>query len=204
MERLMNTDPRESAAWATAELEHSTAALRELESTTGLLVEMASLVTTSLMANGRVFFCGNGGSAADSQHLAAELSGRQNFDRAPLSGMALSVDTSALTAIGNDYSYDEVFARQLRAHAHPGDVLFGISTSGRSKNVLRAFETAQELGVSTIAFTGATPGPLSDLADLTLFAPSTQTPHIQQCHITAGHVVLGLVERTLFTPPGQE
>jgi len=187
--------------WAANELRQSTEVLRLIEDQGPNLTGIAEACVASLQAGGRIFFCGNGGSAADSQHLAAELAGRQNFDRAPLSGIALTVDTSALTAIGNDYGYEQVFARQLRALAHEGDVVIGLSTSGASANVLRAFEVARDLGVVTVAFTGASSSEMGRTADFHFAAPSLMTPYIQQAHITAGHVVCGLIERTIFTPP---
>ena len=187
--------------WAANELRQSTEVLRLIEDQAPKLTDIAQICIASLQSSGRIFFCGNGGSAADSQHLAAELAGRQNFDRAPLSGIALTVDTSALTAIGNDYGYDQVFARQLRALAHPGDVIVGLSTSGGSANVLRAFEVARELFITTVAFTGGRDSEMGRTADFHFAVPSLLTPYIQQAHITAGHVVCGLIERTIFTPP---
>lgn len=157
----------------------------------------ASICIGSLRAGGKVMFCGNGGSAADSQHLAAELMGRFLIDRAPLPAMALTVDTSALTAIGNDYGYEEVFARQLRGVGRNGDVLVGISTSGTSKNVVRAFETARELGIRCIALTGETQSPMSEMSEQALRVPSRQTNHIQEMHIAIGHIICGVVESEL-------
>lgn len=151
----------------------------------------------ALEDGGKIIFCGNGGSAADSQHLAAELMGRFLMDRDPLPALALTVDTSALTAIGNDYGFAEVFARQLRGIGRRGDVLVGLSTSGNSENVIRSFEVAQELGIFRIAMTGATESPLSALADLALRVPSTATNHIQEMHIAVGHIICGIVERDL-------
>ena len=161
------------------------------------LTVVANIVVDSLKAEGKVFFCGNGGSAADSQHLAAELVGRQNYDRSPAAGIALTVDTSALTAIGNDYGFDLVFSRQVEALARSGDVLFGLSTSGRSVNVVRAFEAANRLGVTTIAMTGSELRSMN-IANVHLNVPATETAKIQELHITCGHIVFALVERTLF------
>lgn len=157
----------------------------------------AELCMAALQAGGKAIFCGNGGSAADSQHLAAELMGRFLVDRTPLSALALTVDTSALTAIGNDYGYDEVFARQLRGIGRAGDVIVGISTSGSSRNVVRAFEVAKELGIRRIALTGAAESPMSASADLALRVPSHQTNHIQEMHIAIGHIICGIVEARL-------
>lgn len=154
----------------------------------------AELCVAALQAGGKVIFCGNGGSAADSQHLAAELMGRFLMDRTPLPALALTVDTSALTAIGNDYGYDEVFARQLRGIGRAGDVIVGLSTSGSSRNVVRAFEVAGELGITRIALTGEKEGAMSTLAEASLRVPSRQTNHIQEMHIAIGHIICGIVE----------
>jgi D-sedoheptulose 7-phosphate isomerase len=169
-------------------------ALAELEPS---VLAASELIKTTLRAGHKVIFCGNGGSAADSQHLAAELIGRFAFDRAPLAALALTVDTSALTAIGNDYSYDEIFARQLRGIGKAGDVLVGISTSGNSKNVLRALEVARDIGVATIGFTGKLGGAMRQLCDVCIAVPSTKTNHIQEMHIAVGHVICGTVEQDL-------
>jgi len=161
-------------------------------------VEAAAEACISALRNGgKVIFCGNGGSAADSQHLAAELMGRFLFDRTPLPALALTVDTSALTAIGNDYGYDDVFSRQLRGIGRRGDVLVGLSTSGTSRNVVRAFEVAGEIGITRIAITGASESPMSELAEVAVRVPSTQTNHIQEMHIAVGHIICGIVEETL-------
>lgn len=168
-----------------------------LRSQSAEIDQAASLCLDSLKTGGKIIFCGNGGSAADSQHLAAELMGRFLIDRAPLPALALTVDTSALTAIGNDYGYDQVFARQLRGIGRSGDVLVGISTSGTSRNIVTAFETAKELGLGCIAFTGATTSPMSDMADLALRVPSSQTNHIQEMHIAIGHIMCGIIEAEL-------
>ncbi len=157
----------------------------------------AELCVAALQAGGKVIFCGNGGSAADSQHLAAELMGRFLIDRTPLPALALTVDTSALTAIGNDYGYDEVFARQLRGIGRAGDVIVGLSTSGSSRNVVRAFEVAGELGITRIALTGEKEGPMSAMAEAALRVPSRQTNHIQEMHIAIGHILCGIVESRL-------
>ena len=159
-----------------------------------MIVAAAGLMTDGLRAGGKVLFCGNGGSAADSQHLAAELTGRYLRDRAPLAAVALTVDGSALTAIANDYSYDEVFARQVRGLGRPGDVLVGISTSGNSRNVVAALEAARAIGLATIGLTGAGGGRMKDLCDVCLCVPSTDTPRIQEMHIAAGHMLCELVE----------
>jgi D-sedoheptulose 7-phosphate isomerase len=163
----------------------------------GLLATIAEEVVAVLRANGTVYFCGNGGSAADAQHLAAELVGRQNYDRAPASGVSLTVDTSAMTAIANDYGFEKVFARQLEGLARPGDMLIGLSTSGNSENVIAAIELAKVLGIRTVAFTGSSPRRLAS-ADRVVAVPAMQTAKVQELHITCGHIIFALVERTLY------
>ena len=148
--------------------------------------------------SGKVLFCGNGGSAADAQHLAAELSGRFYYDRPPLSAEALHVNTSYLTAVANDYSYHEIFARLLKGAGKPGDVLIGISTSGNSPNIIRAFEVARDMGITTVAMTGETGGKMKPLSDFLLNVPSSDTPRIQEAHIMLGHIICEHVESTLF------
>lgn len=159
----------------------------------------ADAMVQSLKAGGKVHFCGNGGSAADAQHLAAELSGRFYFDRSPLNAEALHCNTSYLTAVGNDYGYDLVFSRLLRGTAKKGDVIVGISTSGNSKNILEAFKAAKEMGLHIVAMTGASGGQMKDYADILLNVPSTDTPRIQESHIMLGHIFCELVESTLFS-----
>lgn len=158
----------------------------------------AQLMIKSLQNGGKVHFCGNGGSAADAQHLAAELSGRFYFDRPPLNAEALHCNTSYLTAVGNDYGYDYIFSRLLRGTAKRGDVLVGISTSGNSKNIVKAYETAKEMGVVIISLTGETGGVMKDFSDILLNVPSTDTPRIQESHIMIGHIICELVETALF------
>jgi len=147
---------------------------------------------------GRVYFCGNGGSAADAQHLAAEFSGRFYFDRPVLPADALHCNTSYLTAVGNDYGYDKVFARLISGLGQEGDILVGISTSGNSENILQAFEVCRQKGVCTIAMTGASGGRMKSLADLLINIPSNDTPRIQEAHITVGHIICELVEQAMF------
>jgi D-sedoheptulose 7-phosphate isomerase len=141
---------------------------------------------------------GNGGSAADAQHIAAEFVGRFAFDRPPLPALALSVNTSAVTAIGNDYGFDLLFARQIEALGHAGDVAIGISTSGNSANVLQGMAVAKKMGMHTVALTGADGGKLKRAVDYCLCAPSNDTPRIQECHILIGHIISELVEETIF------
>ncbi len=151
----------------------------------------------ALKSGNKIIFCGNGGSAADAQHLAAELMGRYLIDRAPLAALALTVDTSALTAIANDYSFDEIFARQVRGIGRSGDILFALSTSGNSTNVLRAIEAARENSIKTIGLTGQSGGLMRQLCDICICVPSDRTNHIQEMHIAVGHVICGAVERAM-------
>ena len=162
------------------------------------IAQTAEQIVRCYQQGGKVLFCGNGGSAADAQHLAAELSGRFYYDRPPLEAEALHVNTSYLTAVANDYSYDLIFARMLRASGHKGDVLIGISTSGNSKNVIEAMKVAKEKGMVVVSFTGATGGKMKEFSDLLLNVPSTDTPRIQESHIMIGHIICEIVERTLF------
>jgi D-sedoheptulose 7-phosphate isomerase len=157
----------------------------------------ADLVARAFAAGGRLLVCGNGGSAADAQHIAAEFVGRYLKERAPFSAIALSTNTSALTAIGNDYGFDEVFARQVHAHGRAGDVLLAISTSGTSPNVLAAVAAAREVGMSVVGLTGRDGGPLADSCDVCLIVPVESTPRIQEAHILLSHVLCGLVEDAL-------
>lgn len=154
-------------------------------------------IAQALRAGGKLLLCGNGGSAADAQHIAAELTGRFIQERRPLAAVALTTDTSALTCIGNDYGFDDVFARQLQAIARPGDVLLAISTSGHSRNVLRAVEVARSEGVISIGLLGRDGGALRALCDLSLVVPSTVTARIQESHILIGHTLCGLIEHEL-------
>lgn len=163
-----------------------------------IIVQIAQIWIESLANGNKVIFCGNGGSAADSQHLAAELMGRYKIDRNPMPAMSLTVDTSALTAIGNDYGYEKVFSRQLRGIAKKGDVLVGISTSGNSKNIIEAFQIAHSLGVKTVAFTGEGGGRMKEEADICLNVPSTIINNIQEMHIASGHIICDLVEAHFF------
>jgi D-sedoheptulose 7-phosphate isomerase len=156
-------------------------------------------VTANAISNGcKLLLAGNGGSAADAQHLAGEMLSRLNYDRAPAAALALTTDTSVLTAIGNDYGYDRLFERQILGLGSPGDVFMAISTSGRSPNILRAIDAAREKRIVTVGFTGRTGGEMPLRCDLCLRAPSDSTPLIQQIHITAGHIICGLVEERLF------
>ena len=161
---------------------------------------IAAAIEKAFRDGHKVMLAGNGGSAADAQHIAGEFLSRLRFDRNPLPAIALTTDTSVLTAVGNDYGYDQVFERQVRGLGRAGDVFIGISTSGRSPNVLAAFAAARALGVITIGFTGTAPGAAAMRAacDLILAAPTPDTPLIQQIHITAAHAICEVVERNLF------
>lgn len=162
------------------------------------IVEIANMLSDALNNGHTVLFCGNGGSAADAQHLAAELLGRFKMERKALPAIALNVNTSALTAIANDYFYDNIFERLVEALGRKGDVLVGISTSGNSKNVAKAILKARSIEMKTVAFCGSTPGSIGEKADICLTIPSSDTPRIQEAHITAGHIICGLIERRLF------
>ncbi len=162
-------------------------------------IQAAATQTAAALKNGcKALFCGNGGSAADAQHIAAELSGRFYTDRDPLYAEALHVNSSYMTAVANDYSYDVVYSRMIRGCGRKGDVLFGISTSGNSKNVMLALEEAKKLGMICIGMTGATGGKMNDLCDIMLKVPSTDTPRIQESHILIGHIICQLIEEELF------
>lgn len=160
--------------------------------------EFKSMIIAAYRNGAKVLFCGNGGSAADAQHIAAELSGRFYLDRKPLYAEALHCNSSFVTSVSNDYGFENVFSRAVEAFAHKGDVLVGISTSGNSANVLKACEKAREIGVSIIAMTGNDGGKMAQLSDLLINVPSTDTPRIQEAHIMIGHIVCELVEKELF------
>jgi D-sedoheptulose 7-phosphate isomerase len=179
------------------ELDQIAANMRLLRDGAATIATAAEIMKRSLRSGGKIMFCGNGGSAADAQHLATELMGRYLKDRAPLSALALTVDTSALTAIANDYSYDEVFARQLRGVGRRDDVLVGLSTSGNSANVVRAIETARDLGIVSLALTGQQGGRMAEIADHVIRAPATRTNSIQEMHIVIGHMLCGFIEEAL-------
>ena len=167
--------------------------------------DIAEAAADALRNGGKLLLAGNGGSAGDAQHLAGEMLSRLNYDRAPSAAIALTTDSSVLTAIANDYGYDRVFERQILGLGCAGDVLIAISTSGRSPNILRAIGAAREKRLTVVGFTGRTGGEMASLCDFCLHAPSDSTPLIQQIHITAGHIICGLVEERLFpraTGPG--
>lgn len=168
------------------------------------IAEAAEAIVSRLRRGGKVLFFGNGGSAADAQHLAAELVGRYERERRSLPGIALTTDTSILTAIGNDYSYDRVFERQIEGLAQPNDVAIGISTSGHSSNVLRAFQKAKERGVLTVALLGRDGGEIREFVDFPLVVPSNNTSRIQESHIAIGHILCSLIEEALCSAPPVE
>jgi len=162
-------------------------------------IELAAQMLVSTYQNGgKALFCGNGGSAADAQHLAAELSGRFYSDRPPLYAEALHVNSSYLTAVANDYGYDAVFARMVQAAGQPGDVLVALSTSGNSPNILKAIEMAKEKGMTVLGFTGLSGGKMASLCDILLNVPSSDTPRIQESHILIGHIICQWVEEVMF------
>jgi D-sedoheptulose 7-phosphate isomerase len=173
-------------------------AFRSDQAYAGLLTSMTEALVTSLRHGGKLLIAGNGGSAGDAQHLAGEFSGRMLYDRPPLPAVALHCDTSALTAIGNDYGFEQIYERQVLALGRPGDVFWALSTSGNSSNVVRALRAARPQKVVTIGFTGAGGGEMAGLCDMLLKAPSTFTPVIQQVHMVAGHILCALVERAIF------
>lgn len=160
--------------------------------------EAGTRCVEALKAGKKIMLAGNGGSAADAQHISAELVSRLNYDRPGLCAMALTTDTSALTAIGNDYGYERVFARQLEALGQKGDVLIAISTSGNSPNILAVLEAARARGIATIGMTGQTGGKMLPLCDMALRMPSTHTPKIQECHIMFGHIISEIIEDAMF------
>ncbi len=163
------------------------------------LQQVAEEMVKSLKNNGRIYFCGNGGSAADAQHLAAEFSGRFYTDRQALPADALHCNTSYLTAVANDYSYDVVYARLIQGIANPGDFVVGLSTSGNSANIVKAFEAAREKNVITVGFTGKDGGKMKSLSDYLINVPSGDTPRIQEAHILLGHIICQLVEEIYFS-----
>lgn len=184
-------------------IEASIAAKQAVLQNEALLQTVARVVDVIIAAfrNGnRVYFCGNGGSAADAQHLAAEFSGRFYKDRKALPSEALHCNTSYLTAVANDYSYDAVYARLIDGIGNRGDVLVGLSTSGNSGNIVKAFEAAKANGIATVGITGLTGGAMKAVSDYLINVPSTDTPRIQESHILLGHIICQLVEETYFTP----
>lgn len=177
-------------------------AVKQLIQADEVLLETISMVavrcTDALSRGNKIMFCGNGGSAADAQHLAAELSGRFYRDRPPLAAIALTVNTSFLTAVANDYSFDEVFARMVKSIGHQGDVLIGISTSGNSENVIRAIQQAKVMRILGVGLTGKDGGKIAASSDVLIRVPSTDTPRIQESHILIGHILCEIIEKSMF------
>lgn len=163
-----------------------------------IISESVKIIVNCYKNGGKVLICGNGGSAADAQHIAAELSGRFYYDRPSLAAEAIHVNTSYLTSVANDYSFDEIYARYISGVGKSGDVLIAISTSGNSENIIRAITTARKSGMYAIALTGATGGKMRDISDLLINVPSTDTPRIQETHILIGHIICEIVEREMF------
>ena len=161
------------------------------------LVQASQLAVETLKNGNKILLCGNGGSAADAQHIAAELTGRYKTERRGLPGIALTTDTSALTAIGNDYGYDRVFDRQVEALANKGDLIIGISTSGNSKNIVSALKLGRELGCKTLGFSGRDGGAMNEVCDINLIVPSNNTPRIQEMHILFGHTICQIIDNEL-------
>lgn len=183
------------------ELSKLAALIADIQADKALLnqvVECAETIVDTLRKGGKVLIAGNGGSAADAQHIAGEFVSRFNYDRPGLAAIALTTDTSILTAIGNDYGYERLFSRQVQALGREGDVFIGITTSGNSANVLEALKTAKDAGLTTIGFTGSTGGKMAGICDITLRMPSPETPKIQEGHIAIGHIICGLVEAAMF------
>jgi D-sedoheptulose 7-phosphate isomerase len=160
--------------------------------------EVAQKCVALYKTDKKTILAGNGGSAADAQHIAAELVGRYGFDRPSIPSLALTTDTSNLTAIGNDYGYDQVFSRQLEGMGQKGDIFIGISTSGNSTNIIKAFHSAKEKGIMTVALTGRDGGEMSEIADIAIIVPSNSTPRIQEAHILIGHILCDIIEKEIF------
>lgn len=190
--------------YITAQIQETQRVMSAMLSDGALLARVeaaAEACITALRNGGKILLAGNGGSAADAQHIAGEFVSRFAFDRPGLPAIALTTDTSILTAIGNDYGYDKLFARQMQAHAQKGDVFIAYSTSGKSPNVIAALQEARNRGVVCVGMTGNRGGPMKDLCDHYLDVPSADTPKIQEGHAVLGHILCGLVERALFKAP---
>ncbi len=179
---------------------------RFAEASAAELVTVAHWVAKCFTAGGKLLLCGNGGSAAESQHIAAEFTSvlSQDFPRRALPAVSLTTDTSFLTARGNDYGFDSIFARQIEAIGRQGDLLFAYTTSGESKNILAAVDAAKRLGIRSVGFTGRSGGKLKDRVDLALCAPSDKTAFIQECHTAIGHVIVAVAEKIMFNPDGSD
>lgn len=173
-------------------------AIYENENLINKIEEVSKLCVKLYRGKNKTILAGNGGSAADAQHIAAELVGRYGFDRPSIPSLALTTDTSCLTAIGNDYGYDMVFSRQLEGMGQDGDLFIGISTSGNSKNIINAFISANKMGITTVALVGRDGGEMAKIADIALIVPSDSTPRIQESHILIGHIICDVIEKELF------
>ena len=174
-------------------------AIYENEELLNKILEVSKLCVKLYRGSNKTILAGNGGSAADAQHIAAELVGRYGFDRPSLPSLALTTDTSNLTAIGNDYGYDKVFSRQLEGMGQKGDIFIGISTSGNSINIINAFNSAKEKGIMTVALTGRDGGEMAKIADYAIVVPSDSTPRIQEAHILIGHIICDIIEKEIFS-----
>jgi D-sedoheptulose 7-phosphate isomerase len=175
--------------------------LMQDQNTLQTVIDVCNEIIQCYGKQGKVLWCGNGGSAADAQHLSAELTGRFYYDRQPLSSEALHVNTSYITAVANDYSYEQIYARLIKGVGKPGDILIGLSTSGNSGNVMEAFKVANEMGMITVGLTGNNGGKMKDVVKYLIDIPSTDTPRIQECHMLLGHSICEIVESTLFPKP---
>ncbi len=164
-----------------------------------LIEKIVSVIVDSYLKGGKVLLCGNGGSAADAQHIAAELSGRFYFDRPPLAAEAMNVNTSYITAVGNDYGYDKIYERYVESCGKKGDILIAISTSGNSENIINTIKKAKEIGLVSIGLTGISGGKMNDLCDYLIKVPSNDTPRIQETHILVGHIICELIEKNMFS-----
>ena len=169
-----------------------------LESQSDYIKIATNIMIKALNSKNKIIYCGNGGSAADSQHLSAELMGRYKLDRKPLPAISLTVDTSAITAIGNDYGFEYIFSRQLEGIGNKGDILYATSTSGESKNVIKAIEKAKEIGIKVICVTGKDNNKMAEISNITIHAQSNETNHIQEMHIAIGQLICGIIEEELF------
>ncbi len=191
----------ERKEWITERLSHHTSVVGQIINDNGLLeniLKAAEMITDAFLSGHSLWLCGNGGSAADAQHLAAEFSGKFYLNRKALHAEALHCNTSYVTAVANDYSYDKIYARLIDGVGNPGDILIGISTSGNSANIIKAYEVCSGKGIHTISLTGASGGAMKKLSDILINVPSTDTPRIQEAHILIGHIICEMVEAALF------
>jgi len=183
-------------------IEESIQTLEDCKNSSILLNELKLIISEcikTINAGSKLLFMGNGGSAAEAQHMAAEYVGRFNFDRPPMAAVALTTDTSIISGVGNDYGYEEVFSRQVKAIGRENDLLFGYTTSGKSRNIIKAFEEAKTLGIKTVAFTGENSGKIVNLVDHLISVPASKTSVIQECHTVFGHLICESVENTKFS-----